>query len=340
MTTTSTAFPPADGAQLTAEAFDHLIFPLIPVADVKESGPRVYVEGEGVRLTDVNGKTYLDMMSSHTRANALGYGNEEIAAAVYEQLRKLHYVGTVSNLRRTDDSTRDQGGRAGARRSRTDSLRQRRLGGGRSRRSRLAKQYQMASGNKPRAYKIISRWNAYHGATMGALGGDRLARHPSHRRAGRAGLFVHSRPENYRNPFDMADEQYAEFCATYLEQQILHEGPDYVAAFIAETVMQANGVQIAAAQLFPARPRDLRQIRRALDQRRGHHRVRPDRQLVRDRASRRRAGHHDLRESAHRRLHADGRGDRETGDRRRACRSSATSTPSAATPARRPRPTR
>ena len=34
---------------------------------------------------------------------------------------------------------------------------------------KLAKQYHIAVGKKPRAHKIISRWNAYHGATMGAL---------------------------------------------------------------------------------------------------------------------------------------------------------------------------
>jgi putrescine aminotransferase len=249
MTTTPTSFPPADGAQLTAEAFDHLIFPLIPVADVKESGPRVFVEGEGVRLTDVNGKSYLDMMSSHTRANALGYGNEEIAAAVYEQLRNLHYVGTVANLAEPTIQLA----------TKVASLAPGDLerilfvsGGSEAVESafKLAKQHQMASGKKPRAYKIISRWNAYHGATMGALGAtDWLGiRHISE--PGVPGCSFIPGPMNYRNPFNMPEEQYNEFCANYLEQQILHEGPELVAAFIAETVMQGNGVQIAPPSYF------------------------------------------------------------------------------------------
>jgi putrescine aminotransferase len=249
MTTTSTAFPPADGAQLTAEAFDHLIFPLIPVADVKESGPRVYVEGEGVRLTDVNGKTYLDMMSSHTRANALGYGNEEIAAAVYEQLRNLHYVGTVSNLAEPTIQLA----------TKVASLAPGDLerilfvsGGSEAVESafKLAKQHQMASGNKPRAYKIISRWNAYHGATMGALGATDWLNIRHIAEPGAPGYSFIPGPMNYRNPFNMPEEQYNELCANYLEQQILHEGPDLVAAFIAETVMQGNGVQIAPPSYF------------------------------------------------------------------------------------------
>jgi adenosylmethionine-8-amino-7-oxononanoate aminotransferase len=55
---------------------------------------------------------------------------------------------------------------------------------------------------------------------------------------------------NYRNPLGMGEEDYADYCATMLEQQILHEDPDLVAAFIAEPVMQAHGVQIAPASYF------------------------------------------------------------------------------------------
>ena len=58
------------------------------------------------------------------------------------------------------------------------------------------------------------------------------------------GLSIIPAPTCYRNPFGIDDEAYGEFCAQYLEQQIQHEGPEYVAAFIAEPLMQANGVQI------------------------------------------------------------------------------------------------
>ena len=64
---------------LNAEALEHCIFPLIQMDEVRRDGPKIYVSGEGVRLTDAEGREYLDMMSSHTRANSLGYGNAEIA---------------------------------------------------------------------------------------------------------------------------------------------------------------------------------------------------------------------------------------------------------------------
>ena len=70
------------------------------------------------------------------------------------------------------------------------------------------------------------------------------------------GYFRIPGPRNYRSLFGMADEEYADYCASYLEQQILHEGPELVSAFIAEPVMQAHGVQIAPERYF----RRVRQI--------------------------------------------------------------------------------
>ena len=114
---------------------------------------------------------------------------------------------------------------------------------------KVAKQYHAHSG-KPRANKIISRWNAYHGATMGALGAtDWLGtRHISE--PGVPGYSLIPGPSRYRNPFGMEEEAYFAFCADYLERQIEHEGPDYVAAFIAEPIMQAHGVQTASEAYF------------------------------------------------------------------------------------------
>jgi putrescine aminotransferase len=84
--------PVAKATDLSGEALARCIFPLADRAAVHDKGPNIYVEGRGCELTDETGRTYLDMMSSHTRANSLGYGCQEIAQAVYEQLVRLHYV--------------------------------------------------------------------------------------------------------------------------------------------------------------------------------------------------------------------------------------------------------
>jgi putrescine aminotransferase len=237
-----------DGEKLIADAMEHCVFPLAPVEDVKRDGLTVYVKGDGVRLTDIGGRQYLDMMSSHTRANSLGYGNTEIATAVGRQLEELHYVGTVTNLAPPTIQLADKIAEltpAGLEKvvfvnDGSEAV---------EAAFKIAKQYHAYSG-KPRANKIISRWNAYHGATMGALGatdwlGTRHIAEP-----GVPGYSLIPGPSRYRNPFGMEEEAYFSFCADYLDRQIQHEGPDLVAAFIAEPVMQANGVQIPTAEYF------------------------------------------------------------------------------------------
>src|SRR5262249_44133999 len=47
------------------------------------------------------------------------------------------------------------------------------------------------------------------------------------------------------------DEAYAEVCVRHLERQIQLEGPEHVAAFIGEPIMQANGVQIPPENYWP-----------------------------------------------------------------------------------------
>ncbi len=229
--------------ELTKLAFENCLFPVIDQETVRREGPRIYVKGDGIELTDLAGNTMLDMMGSHTRANSLGYGNREIAQAVFDQMTAVHYVGTTSHFAEptirlaaslaelTPGALKRVAFTSGGSESVETAL-------------KLAKQYQRESGNKPRAYKTISRWNAYHGSSMGALSvTDWLAvreifepRVPGH-------SFIPN-PTRYRNPFGMEEEAYFELCATYLEREIELQGPDTVSAFIGEPVMQANGVQV------------------------------------------------------------------------------------------------
>jgi len=239
----ATRIDQANLAGIAKDALDHCLFPLTIRDQIHKDGPIIIAEASGVTMTDSNGKTYLDMMSSHTRANSLGYGNAEIAQAMHDQALKLHYVGTAAYA--TEPMIRLA--------TRLADMAPGNLskvvfasGGSEAVETafKLAKQYQAASGNKPHAYKIISRWNAYHGATMGALSAtDWLpVRDTIDPRV--PGYSFVGNPMCYRNPFNMGEEEYAEFCANHLERQIQLENPDLVAAFIGEPIMQANGVQI------------------------------------------------------------------------------------------------
>jgi len=234
---------------LTQNALDHYLFPLARKDDMRTDGANIFVAADGLEITDAAGKTYLDMMSTQTRASSLGYGQDRIAKAIYDQLVGLHYGGTFANL---VDVTVNLSAKIAelAPGTLTASV----FAGSGSEANEMsfkaAKQYHLLKGEKPRAHKIIARWNAYHGATMGALAatdylGTRHITEP-----GVPGYSHIPAPFLYRTPFGMDASEVSEFCANYLEQQILHEGPEYVAAFIAEPVMQGDGVQVPPDDYF------------------------------------------------------------------------------------------
>jgi len=231
------------GPDLAREALAHCLLPMTPRAALTPENLQIYTHGDGVELHDIEGRTYLDMISAHTRANTLGYGNHEIAQAVADQLATVHYVGTRHNFTPPTIQLATTLARlAPGRLAKSLFV----SGGSEAVESafKLARQYHRQRGAKPHAQKIISRWNAYHGSTMGALSAsDWLEiRHISEPAV--PGHTHIPGPMCYRNPFGMEEEAYADFCADYLERQIQHEGPEYVAAFITEAIGQANGVQI------------------------------------------------------------------------------------------------
>ena len=86
---------PMEGANsLTKNALDHCIFPITPRDDIEKYGP----DDHGLRVRRQSRRHPWQDLSRHdgsmSRANSLGYGNEEIARAMYEQAKTLHYIGS------------------------------------------------------------------------------------------------------------------------------------------------------------------------------------------------------------------------------------------------------
>ncbi|MGQ9748389.1 aspartate aminotransferase family protein [Desulfosoma sp.] len=104
---------------------------------------------------------------------------------------------------------------------------------------KVVRQYWREIG-QPDKYKVISRWTSFHGNTTGALA---LGGHTGRRRH-YLPLFLHTphiEPAYcYRCPFGQEPESCHLECADQLERTIKYEGPDAVAAFIAEPVVGAT----------------------------------------------------------------------------------------------------
>jgi adenosylmethionine-8-amino-7-oxononanoate aminotransferase len=226
------------------------IWPLFPKSQLAADGPMILSSGEGSRVKDTSGASYLDLSSSVSRASALGYGNEEIAEAVYRQLQRLHYAGQGEFqadvvFRLAAKLAELTPGELGATYFTESGTAANEVA------FKLSRLYHRAVGRKPRAYKIISRWNGYHGAIGGPMAAsDWLGvRHPAE--PGTPGVSLIPAPTCYRSQLGPGYPLDSSMYVDFLEQQILHEGPELVAAFIAEPVMQGNGVQIPPADYFP-----------------------------------------------------------------------------------------
>ena len=226
--------PSAD--ELKKMARDHFWPHSQQVADFdKEDGLHVMAEGKGCWVEDTEGKKFIDVLSGMWLKN-IGYGRTEIADAVYEQMQHITYSPeNTTNVPALKLATR-LAGLSRDKESRVFMV----SGGSEAVESalKMAKAYHQVRGDKGR-YKIISRQNSYHGATFALMS---LGGYPGTSGFGPLipGNIHVSQPNNYRCQFcSMAGECNVE-CARDFERAILHEGPETVAAIIAEPISAAT----------------------------------------------------------------------------------------------------
>jgi 4-aminobutyrate--pyruvate transaminase len=206
-----------------------------------EAGSLMIVQGDGASVTDVQGNRYLDAVASLWCAS-LGFSNRRLAAAgarALETLPVYHTFNHRSNPYAAELSARvaELAPFADARVFFTD-------GGSEAVESmiKMAWYYQVARG-APERRKIIARRGAFHGSTVLAA---RLSGLPAMHRSFNlpdCNVIHTSRPHFYRD--GLPGESEADFSrrmAAELEALILAEGPETIAAFIAEPVMGAGGV--------------------------------------------------------------------------------------------------
>ena len=222
-------------------ASDHLFMHGVQINDWKNEGPKIFVNGEGSWVTDIEGNKYLDMMGGLWYKSA-GYGRKKIADAVYKQMTEISSPPANS----TTESTILLSGKISEiysdKNCRTFFV----SGGSEAVETavKMAKKYQINSG-KPRAYKVISRRNSYHGSTAMAvsLGRTFTADPMGPEMIGN----IHVANYNaYRPPIPgkPTPEDISEWLINELEHVIIQNDPDTVAAIIAEPVSASNGIHV------------------------------------------------------------------------------------------------
>jgi 4-aminobutyrate---pyruvate transaminase len=234
----------------------HLHSQTNPATHEKE-GPIIVTEGEGARIRDSEGNVYLDAMAGLWCAS-LGFSNKRLVEAAYAQANKLGFyhtfwsrtsVGAAELAEKLVALTGLEGGRAYFVTSGSEAN---------ETMVKLAWVYHTVHG-KPTKRKIIARQRAFHGSTIAA--GSMCGLEFMHREFGLPlSGFLHTlSPHPYR--VQRQDENEAAFvkrlCDT-LEQQVLAEDPDTIAAFIAEPILAGGGIVPPPPSYFAA-------IRKVLD---------------------------------------------------------------------------
>ncbi|GAB4212489.1 MAG: aspartate aminotransferase family protein [Roseiflexaceae bacterium] len=225
----------------------HVLHPLYHPSAHQE--PKVWVSGQGALITDIEGNSYIDGLSGLWNVY-VGHGRTELAEAARQQMSTLAYCTgyTGSTNPRTIELAEWLSGRVAP----TINTFFFTSGGAEATESsvKTARFFWKAQG-KPDKIKIISRMKGYHGVTMAAMSATGLPAYwPMFEP--RVPHFLHiESPYPYRfvNPDPSVSPGIA--AANLLEQAILREGPETVAAFLAEPVQGAGGVIVPPDDYFP-----------------------------------------------------------------------------------------
>lgn len=230
---------------------ESVLHPYTPLHKLREAGPLVIERGKGVHVFDTQGNAYIEGMSGLWCAG-LGFGDEEMIEAATEQMRTLPYyhlfgakgmepaIELAEKLKELAPVPISKVFFTSSGSEANDTQ------------VKLAWYMNNALG-RPEKKKIISRVKAYHGVTImsasltGLPGNHKGFDLPVDR-------VLHTDcPHHYR--FAAEGESEAEFLSRIvgsLRDLIEREGPETIAAMIAEPVMGAGGVIIPPAGYYPA----------------------------------------------------------------------------------------
>jgi len=193
--------------------------------------------GEGIYLFDSLGKRYIDGSSGALISN-IGHAMGAVTEAIVEQMRKVEFVhGTQFTSESIKGLAKEIAQMTPGNLNHVYFV----SGGSEAIETaiKMARGYHVIRGNLQK-YKIISRWHSYHGATLGALS---LSGRPGFRKLYAPLLldFPHIVPAYcYRCPYNKNYGGCQIDCARDLERIIKFEGPEYIAAFIAEPIVGAT----------------------------------------------------------------------------------------------------
>jgi adenosylmethionine-8-amino-7-oxononanoate aminotransferase len=229
------------------DALEHVWIHSRSWADMAEKdGLRVFAKGQDSTIWDVHGREYLDGISGLWVVNA-GHGRTEIGQAMAEQAGTLAYASAEAFTTKPAVALADKLAEI----TPGDLSRVYFSSGGSEAVEtaiKIAKQVQAMRGF-PRRYKVIARRGSYHGMTHGAMSLTAM------REEKYFGPFMYGvshvpHPNRYKSDFGLEGEDADIMAAKYVEQEILSQGPETVAAVIGEPISSAAGVHVPSKKYW------------------------------------------------------------------------------------------
>jgi len=219
----------------------HFLHPFTHFDSFKRDGSLVISDAEGAYVTDASGRRYLDGVGGLWCVN-IGYGREEMAEAIADQVRRLSYASTfvdctnapaaelAAKLAELAPGSLNHVAYSVSGSCANDTA------------IRLAHYYHSRRG-EPGRRLILSRYNSYHGSTyLGMTLGYRDGDRSSHFQY-IEGLVHHlAAPYAYRRPEGMSEEVFTDYLIDELQAKIRELGAANIAAFIAEPIQGSGGV--------------------------------------------------------------------------------------------------
>ena len=236
--------------QLKADNAQYLWHPMAHPGAMKKTAPDIIAKGEGCWIWDVDGHKMLDGVGGLWACN-LGHSNKPVRDAIVAQMDELPFYNVfrgTTHVRAIELSKRlvqmmqpegvatvmfSNGG--------SDAV---------EGALKVARQYWKLKGQADR-FKFISLRQGYHGVHFGGMS---VNGNTNFRRAYEPllpGCFHVDTPWLYHNPYTDDPIRLGEICAEMLEREIVFQGPDTVAAFIAEPVQGAGGVIVPPPNYWP-----------------------------------------------------------------------------------------
>ncbi|EAR59977.1 aminotransferase [Neptuniibacter caesariensis] len=216
---------------------------IYPTTNLKATETLTLERGDGAYVYDNQGKQYFEALAG-LWCTSLGYNNRELIDTVNQQMGQLSYSHMFGG------KTHQVGMDLSEKLSAMVPVENAKVFFGNSGSDandthiKMLRYYFNAIG-KPEKYKIIARDRAYHGVTVAAASLTGLV--PNHTHFDlpfeALGILRTDAPHYYRGALPgETEEQFVDRITNNLEQMILAEGADTIAAFIAEPITGASGV--------------------------------------------------------------------------------------------------